>query len=264
MRRTGFCLSAFTAAALLPIASAQPPAGWATLKGQYILPANLPIPVRAPVNVVQDKAHCLSKGPILDDVVIVNPANRGIKNVVVWLRPNNPNAKAVFAANEIHPGDANRKPADVVIDQPCCMFMPRITLARVGDTVVVKNPAPVQHNFFWSSGNNGELNENMAAGATFRFKNALVAESPPIPYKCTVHPWMSGYVRVFDHPYYALTDDDGKFTIPNAPVGNYSIVAWHDKVGFDNGKAGRLGTPVVIQGPTTELPPRPFATAEKW
>jgi plastocyanin len=263
MRRTWFCLAAFAAAALLPTATAQPPAGWATLKGQIVFPANVNIPPRAPLNVTQDKAHCLSKGPILDDVVIVNPANRGIKNVVVWLRPNNPNAKATFAANEIHPGDANRKPADVVIDQPCCMFTPRITLARVGDTIVVKNPAPVAHNFSWTSGNNGEQNPVIQPGGQFKV-GPLLAESTPIPYKCTIHPWMSGTVRIFEHPYAALTDDDGKFTIPNAPVGNYALVAWHEKVGFDNGKAGRTGTPVMIQGPTTELPPRTFTTAGMW
>jgi plastocyanin len=259
MRRARFCVLAFAAAALVPSAVAQPPAGWATLKGQIVLPANQPIPARAPLLVNQDQKHCLSKGPILDELVIVNPTNRGVQNVVVWLRPNVANPKAVFAANEIHPGDANRKPADVVIDQPCCMFTPRVTLARVGDTIVVKNPAPVNHNFFWTSADNGNFNENIAPGGNYRFKNALAAESSAIPYKCTVHQWMSGTVRVFDHPYYAITDADGKFTIPNAPVGNYALVAWHEKVGFDGGKAGRLGAPVAIKGPTTELPPRTFA-----
>lgn len=257
MRRAWFCLLAFAAAALLPTAAAQPPAGWATLKGQVVLPTGQPIPARAPLNVTQDKEHCLSKGPILDDLVLVNPKNRGIKNVVVWVRPAGANPKAVFAPNEIHHGDATRKAAEVVIDQPCCMFVPRITVARVGDTLVVKNPAPVAHNFFWVSGNNGAHNPNIPAAGHFKI-GPLAAESAPIPYKCTIHPWMAGMVRVFDHPYYAVTDDDGKFTISNAPVGNYALVAWHEKTGFDGGKAGRFGAPVEIKGPTTELPPQPF------
>ncbi|HEX4610669.1 MAG TPA: hypothetical protein VH092_20935 [Urbifossiella sp.] len=151
MCRVWSCLSAFVAAALLPAAVAQPPAGWATVKGQIVFPAAVPIPVRAPLNVNQDKAHCLSKGPILDESLVVNPKNRGIKNVVVWLRPDNMLPKVTLAANEIHPDDAKRKAEVVDIDQPCCMFTPRLTTARVGDTLQVKNPAPVAHNFFWDS-----------------------------------------------------------------------------------------------------------------
>ncbi len=257
MRRAWFCLTAFAAAALLPAAVAQPAGGWATLKGQIVWPVGTPIPPRAPLNITQDKAHCLGKGPIFDDSLLVNSNNRGIKDVVVWLRPAGANPKAVFAANEIHPGDANRKPVEVVIDQPCCMFIPRITVARVGDTLVVKNPAPVAHNFFASSGNNGDHNPVIPAGGQYKV-GPLNAESAPIMYKCTIHPWMGGYARVFDHPYFAVTDDDGKFTIPNAPVGNYALVAWHEKAGYHNGKAGRFGAPVAIKGATTELPPTPF------
>ena len=77
---------------------------------------------------------------------------------------------------------------------------------------------------------------------------ALVKEAPPIQYKCTIHGWMTGYVRIFDHPYYAVTDADGKFEIKDAPAGNYRIVYWHENVGFLNGKDGRFGAPIAIVG----------------
>lgn len=258
MRRACFCLSVFAAAALLPTAVAQPAGGWATLKGQIVFPAGKAIPQRAPLVVNNDQKHCLSKGPILDDVVLVNAKSRGIQNVVVWLRPNNMVPKATLAPNEIHPGDKARKAVKVEIDQPCCMFTPRVTLARAGDTIVVKNPSPVPHNFFWTSANNGAFNPNIAAGQTWEMPQALVAESSAISYKCSSHQWMTGTVRVFDHPYYALTDEDGRFTMPNGPAGNYRMIVWHEKVGFLGGAGGRFGTPVVINGPTTELPPIVF------
>jgi plastocyanin len=258
MRRSWFCLAAFTTAAVLPTAAAQPPVTWATLKGQIVLPDGNPIPARPELNVNQDKAHCLAKGPILDETVIVNPKNRGVKNVVVWLRPDNVNPKAAFAPNEIRPDDGKRKAAVVDIDQPCCMFVARVTAARVGDTIRVKNSAPVTHNFFWTSLNNGDHNPVIAANGEFKFPNPLVAESAPIQYKCTIHPWMGGYARIFEHPYYAVTDDDGTFTIPNAPAGKYRMVVWHEKAGFLGGKEGRFGTPVQIAGPATELPAQPF------
>jgi len=185
--------------------------------------------------------------------------------VIVWLRPGNKNA-ARFAANEIHPADAKRKPREVVIDQPCCLFVPRVTACRVGDTIVVKNPAPVAHNFFWSSINNGELNVSIAAKESYKFKKPLEAESFPIPFRCTIHPWMSGQVRIFDHPYYAVTDENGQFTIADAPAGNYRIVYWHENVGYRGGVPGRLGDPINIQAGannTLEMKPTDFTVTVK-
>jgi plastocyanin len=222
---------------------AQPPAAWVTITGRVVHPAGVPVPVRLPLPA---NAQGCPKGPILDEAVVIDPKTRGVKNVVVWLRPNNPNPKAAFAANEIDPANAKRKPQDLVIDQPCCMFEPHVIAARVGDTVVVKNTAPIAHNFFWISANNGELNQTIPANGQFRFPAPLVAESVPISFKCTIHPWMSGYLRIFDHPYYAVTDDTGAFVIKNAPAGNYRIVYWHEKIGFLGGRNGRLGDPVAI------------------
>lgn len=215
-----------------------------SLKGRVVLPEGVPIPQRMPLNVTQDKDHCLSKGPILAEDVIVNPKNRGIANVVVWLRPDDPNPRAEFPKDKIPASDAERKPQDVVIDQPCCMFIPRVTVARVGDTIVVKNPAPVAHNFFWTSANNGELNVTLPSNGMHRFAMPLVAENTPINYKCTIHPWMSGWVRVFDHPFYAVTDADGNFEIKNIPAGTWKVVVWHEAKGFYKGREGRLGIPM--------------------
>jgi hypothetical protein len=63
---------------------------------------------------------------------------------------------------------------------------------------------------------------------------------------------MTGYVRVFDHPYYAVTDKDGKFEIKNAPTGDYRIVYWHEN-GFRGGAEGRFGDEITIKGPTTDV-----------
>lgn len=232
-------------------APAQDNAQWATVKGQVTFPAGKPVPERKKLEVTQDKAHCLSKGDILDEAVVVNPKNRGIKNVVVWLRPDSTNPKADLPKDKIHPAEAQRKPAEVAIDQPCCMFTPRVTAARVGDTIVAKNSAPIAHNFFWSSANNGEFNPTIPAGKDFKV-GPLAAESSPIPYKCSIHPWMAGYVRVFDHPYFAVTDENGNFEIKNAPAGKFRIVYWHE-TGFKNGAKGRFGEPITISGPATEV-----------
>jgi plastocyanin len=227
-------------------ASAQPPA-WVAVKGRVVFPADVPLPV--PKEIKPQQAVPLCKGrALIDESVIINTKTRGIKNVVVWLRPDDvKNPKAAFAANEIHPDDAKRKPADAVIDQPCCQFEPRVLAARVGDTVVVKNSATIVHNVFWSSENSGNFNPNIAPKGEFRFPVPLAAESSAISYSCGTHPWMKGWVRVFDHPYFAVTDDDGKFEIKNAPAGKYRVVVWHEAVGFKGGKAGRFGDAIEIK-----------------
>ncbi len=240
---------------------AQPPAAWVTVKGQVLFPANVAVPPRKPVAVPAGVPVC-PKAPVLDENVVVNPKSRGIKNVVVWLRPNNVvNAKAAFAPNEIHPADAKRKPAEVVIDQPCCMFEPHVLACRVGDTLVVKNSAAIAHNVFWTSDNNGQFNRNIPAGGQFALPQPLVAEPAPVQYKCTTHPWMSGYVRVFDHPYFAVTDEDGRFEIKDAPAGTYRIVYWHENTGFKGKAAGRFGEPVAtaaVKNGVMELPATEF------
>src|SRR5262249_12023486 len=158
-----------------------------------------PIPKRQPLKVNVNAAQCQQNGPILDESVIVDPKSRGIKNVVVWLRPDDASGpKAKFTKEQIHPDDAKRKAAQVVIGQPCCMFVARVTCARVGDTLIVKNSATIVHNFFWSSTNNGEENANIVAGGQHILPKPLAAEPSPIQYKCTVHGWMTGYVRIFD------------------------------------------------------------------
>ena len=53
----------------------------------------------------------------------------------------------------------------------------------------------------------------------------------PFKIKCDVHPWMGAYLGVFDHPYFAVTDDSGSYTISGLPAGKYVIEAWHEKLG---------------------------------
>ncbi|MFO0936416.1 MAG: hypothetical protein U0798_07900 [Gemmataceae bacterium] len=216
---------------------------WVTIKGQIKLEN---APAATDINVTTDKQHCLSKGPLKTDDLVVNPKNNGIKNVVVYLRPDDKDRNAKFKPSEINPELANPKSVEHVIDQPCCQFVPRIVVARVGDTITVKNSAPVNHNIKYESDNNGSGNWNMPAGTSQKFKAPCAAEPRPIPFECNVHPWMKGQIRIFDHPYYAITDADGKFEIKGAPAGKYRIVYAHEK-GYHKGAAGRLGEVIEIK-----------------
>jgi Carboxypeptidase regulatory-like domain len=66
-------------------------------------------------------------------------------------------------------------------------------------------------------------------------------EAIAIPVKCNIHPWMHGYIAVFKHPFFAVTDKDGHFELKNIPPGSYTIKAWQEKLGTQTQK-------VTVQG----------------
>ena len=52
-----------------------------------------------------------------------------------------------------------------------------------------------------------------------------------VPFKCNVHAWMHGYIGVLEHPFFAVTDASGRFSIPQLPPGTYTIEVWHERFG---------------------------------
>ena len=82
-------------------------------------------------------------------------------------------------------------------------------------------------------------------------KKSTFAKSEPEPFyiKCDVHPWMKTWVLVSDHPYYAVTDANGNFSIDNIPAGTYDVVCWQEKFGS---KRLLTSTVTIGSGETTE------------
>jgi hypothetical protein len=223
---------------------AQNPAGWGTVKGRIVWGSG-ELPKRAELKVDKDKEHCLSKGPILDDEWIVDPKTKGVRYVFVWLAPDNPKAQGT---PPIHPSLKEIKEKEVVVDQPCCLFEPRAVALREGQVLVAKNSAPIPHNFKYDAANptkNPSGNPLIPAGAKVDltgFREGLVLMS------CSFHSWMKGHIRIFDHPYFAVTKEDGSFEFKNAPAGTFRLMVWHGGAGWSGGAAGRYGQPITIKG----------------
>jgi len=111
-----------------------------------------------------------------------------------------------------------------------CMFEPRVIAVRAGQNVNVKNMDPVSHNFHAMPSNNRDWDQQQSPGAPdmeHRFPRPEIM----IPVKCNVHSWMRAYIGVMPHPYFAVTGADGSFEIKNIPPGDYTIAAWHEKLG---------------------------------
>lgn len=227
--------------------------GWTELRGQIVWKGDIPARKQLNFGGNKDAAVCAKDKDPFEENFIVHPTTRGLKNVVVWIRPAGAAKGAPFPQAMIHPDMKQLAVANVEIDQPCCRFIPHVLLARTGQTLTIKNSAPIAHNANFASQDNGNFNPLIQPGGKFVLPKPLVAESSSIQLSCNLHPWMKAHVRIFDHPYYALTDEDGKFTIKNTPSGAFDIFYWHPANGWLDGREGRNGFPIRINGAVMNL-----------
>jgi hypothetical protein len=227
---------------IVPAVHAQ---GGATVKGTVVWGGPMPQPKKLDVN--KDQQACLAKGPIMSEEVVVNKDNKGLANVFVWITAADGGKPPVPAAL------AKPKVAQVEIDQPTCAFEPHALAMREGQVLVAKNSAPVPHNVNWqgSPAKNPGGNKIIPAGKDEKISN-LKADRRPVAVSCNIHPWMKAWIRVFDHPYYAVTDKDGNFEIKDAPVGKFKIWYWSDG-GWKDGAKGADGFPIEIKAGDNDL-----------
>lgn len=237
-------------AATAPAALAEPPQGnYGTIKGRLVWKGDkipqLPLLVKEGDPSVKDSATCAA-GPLADRSLVVDPKSKGIRYAFAYLpRPTGKNAdlEASIAAEE----------PTVVIDQQNCEFVPYARPFYQAQKVVFKSSDPVIHNVRYTGFNNPAVNLTLPPNGEYAAK--LVAERRPIPLKCDVHPWMSGWLMVFDHPFYAVTDAEGNFEIKGVPAGEQNLVLWHEKVGYVT-TGGARGFPVQVKaGAVTTIPP---------
>jgi plastocyanin len=138
----------------------------------------------------------------------------------------------------------------VVIDQQGCMYYPYTIGVMVGQPVVFKNSDPLLHNVHGLPrvDGNSEFNiaePNQGQENSSAFTANITKPEVLVKVKCDVHQWMFCYAGVQDHPYFAVTDKDGNFTIPNVPAGSYTLTAYHLK---SHGSSPGVSQPVTVAG----------------
>jgi RNA polymerase sigma factor (sigma-70 family) len=222
----------------------EPEPTWVTIRGRVIWPKGREIPKPVVLSVTADKATCCRAGDLVSNKLVIDEMTRGVRNVVVWLRPDTDDRDAQFPADRIHPALRNAEPKLHEIDQPECQFEPRVIAARAGDKLLVKNSSAIAHNVNFT-GNGLEYNRTLPASKSEE-KGPLDADHFPAVIRCNIHPWMEGRLRVFDHPYFAVTNEDDTFEIRHAPAGKWRIVYWHE-MGYHRGKDGANGTPIEVK-----------------
>jgi hypothetical protein len=170
-----------------------------------------PIPAAPPHAVSKDGGVCGQEAP--NEAVIVGKGN-GLGNVVVFVKD------AKF----------DGKPAPVAgaaLDQRQCRYFPHVQALTVGTPLSLMNNDAILHN----------VHANDTGLTVFNVAMPIKGQKLPIPMRkaglmklqCDAgHTWMNGWIYVFDHPYFAVTDAKGTFTIKNIPPGDYTVELWHE------------------------------------
>lgn len=153
-------------------------------------------------------------------------ASQSVRDVIVYL------------AGYAQAGAGNGTNGSLILDQRNCEFVPRIQIARSGAPLILRNSDPVLHvvRIDSMSGTNGQRTllkastpyagyEKIYQFANFREPTLLQVTS------ANGHEWMAAYIAVLPHPWAALTDENGRFTLRNVPAGTQKIYAWHEVLG---------------------------------
>ena len=194
---------------------------WGSLKGQFVYgDKDTKLPKSMQLKPAKDLQIC-GKQPLFDETLVINEKNRGVANVVMW----------AFKPGKIHPQYKQTADDIVRIDNKLCRFEPHAITVRTGQTLQVGNEDPVGHNALINFLKNTSVNPIIPAHAKVDFK-LTKSEIIPVKVTCSIHPWMMGVVLVQDHPYMAISDENGKFELKNLPAGKLTLKVWHEKAGY--------------------------------
>jgi plastocyanin len=149
--------------------------------------------------------------------LVVDTSSRALSDVVVYF-------KSVEAGRPWR--DDEKK---IVIDQKKCIFCERhVALVAAGGEVVFKNSDSVLHNVSLTCVANKSFNEGVGPGASMTKK----FDRPElVRISCSIHPWMSAVIVVMSHPYYAVSNERGEFSITDIPAGKYTVFVQHPELG---------------------------------
>jgi plastocyanin len=155
--------------------------------------------------------------PQKSEEVMVND-NGTLKNAFVWIKSGLPDKQWPVPTTSVS------------LDQDGCMYKPHVIGVMAGQGIEIKNDDATNHNIHPLPKINQEWNESQPPKGDAKIKS-FAREEVLIPVKCNVHPWMRAYIGVVSHPFFAVTGEDGTFTIKGLPPGTYTLEAVHEKYG---------------------------------
>jgi len=164
--------------------------------------------------------YCASQhasAPAMDEEVVVGPAGE-LANVIVFIK-------------ETPAGNWPTPTTPAVLDQHGCQYHPHVNAVQVGQPFDIVNNDDTLHNVHAMPETNRQFNEGQPVKGMKSTKKFDQVEMKPFRIKCDVHGWMKSYMAVLPHPFHAVSQMNGTFSIGNLPAGTYHLVAWHEKYG---------------------------------
>jgi len=200
----GRALKTFAVALLL---AAPGPAAAGAITGRVVFrgePPSLP-----PLDVVMDRGAC---GDHVPSEALVVDRRGGVQWAVTYL-------EGMSAA----PGDT----AEVTLANRRCRFVPHVLALRVGAELAVLNEDPVLHNLRARLEGQRDV-FNIVQPTQGQVSRRAIKRAGVIRVSCDTHPNMLAWILAFEHPYFAVTDAAGSFTIAGVPPGTYRLTMWHE------------------------------------
>jgi hypothetical protein len=188
------------------------------------------IPKLEPVVVPKDADYC---GPTVpSEALIVSPNTKGVKNTLVYLE-------------EVAKGK-DFKSVQAILDNAKCLMAPHVLGMVKGADLALKNSDPLLHNMHAMA--EGTVVFNLALPIQGQTIKRRVRKTGMITVTCDTHTHMRAHLLVLDHPYFAITDENGAFALADVPPGKYKLTIWHESwkvLGHDKDKRPLYDQPIV-------------------
>jgi plastocyanin len=182
-----------------------------------------PAPKRTVLSMVKEPScAAIHKTPPLAEDVVVGP-DGALENVVIYISEGLPDM--VWDA----------PPTPVTLSQDGCTYSPHVIALQTGQKLRIVNADKTSHNIHPMPSGNVEWNKSQPSGVP-PFEESFARQEIGIPVKCNVHSWMRAYISVLRHPFFSVSNEKGSFQIKNLPPGNYTVTAWHEKLGTSTQK----------------------------
>ena len=186
-----------------------------TVSGRAIFSGSMPKPERLPVH--RDSVVCGMTMP--NEALLVDRASHGVAAVVISLEG-------------VTKGKPLSKELNMVLENRACRFVSRVSATTVGSTLEIRNTDSILHNTHVRRENKlgpTVINVAQPVGTSAILKPLHVVGFMDV--RCDAHTFMRAAIHVFEHPYFAVTDQAGRYELPQVPPGSYRLRMWHEAVG---------------------------------
>jgi plastocyanin len=188
-----------------------------TITGKVAFEGTKPVMKTIDMSATPFCEHAHQGNPAKSEEVVVN-SNGTLKYAFVYVKAGLPDKNWQVPTTPVE------------LDQKGCMYQPHVIGLMTGQNLTIKSADQTNHNIHPLPKDNQEWNESQPPGSEDKTKS-FPRQEIMIPVKCNVHPWMRAYIGVVSHPFFAVTGEDGTYSLKGLPPGTYTVTVWHEKYG---------------------------------